>query len=409
MRPELIVASKEFRDHLTSRRFLVIFAILMLICIYSVATGMSQYNENLDEYKKNTQQNQQQEWYKEQVAAYQKQIQDAVANGASQEEIDMLQYQLDMLVNPPMPSALYIFSDLGRYFTLIGMVLSVSMGFDLITREKEDGSLKSLLSHPVYRDAVINGKSMGAIAVLVVVLAATFLITIAIMLFYGMIPALDDFLRIISFFLMALVYCTVFFAFSMMTSTIAKNSSLSVLYVLGIVITLVMISMFSYQFVSFIMGPPPEYNYGIMPVDDLAREKIGVSTGSTASADGNSSDGSTVIAEPVPLPMPPIYEPDGEYQQYWERQQMLTNAINAISPMSNFGDRITPALLYDQSIIMYSSYSPVSSYKMPGMYREKSTVWDALSSIWINILVLIVEIILAFGISYVKFLRVDIR
>jgi ABC-2 type transport system permease protein len=31
MRPELIVAGKEFRDHITRKRFLILFAILLLL------------------------------------------------------------------------------------------------------------------------------------------------------------------------------------------------------------------------------------------------------------------------------------------------------------------------------------------------------------------------------------------
>ncbi len=68
MRPELIVAGKELRDHVTSRRFLIIFAILLLISVYSIVTGMDQYNQMLDSYKQNQQQSQQQDWFKEQVA-----------------------------------------------------------------------------------------------------------------------------------------------------------------------------------------------------------------------------------------------------------------------------------------------------------------------------------------------------
>jgi len=69
MRPELIVAGKEFRDHITSKRFLVIFAVLMLVAVISMAGGMSQYNESLDNYKKQNAENAQQDWYKEQVAS----------------------------------------------------------------------------------------------------------------------------------------------------------------------------------------------------------------------------------------------------------------------------------------------------------------------------------------------------
>ena len=51
MRPELIVAEKEFRDHITSKRFIVIFGIMMLLAVYAITTGTDVYNQKLEEYK----------------------------------------------------------------------------------------------------------------------------------------------------------------------------------------------------------------------------------------------------------------------------------------------------------------------------------------------------------------------
>ncbi len=102
MRPELIVAGKELRDHVTSRRFLIIFAILLLISVYSIVTGMDQYNKTLDSYKES----QQQDWYQKQIQDLQKQIQDAQARGDPQELIDNLQAQIDSMINPSMPSVM---------------------------------------------------------------------------------------------------------------------------------------------------------------------------------------------------------------------------------------------------------------------------------------------------------------
>jgi len=258
MRPELIVAGKEFRDHITSKRFLVIFAVLMLVAVISMAGGMSQYNESLDNYKKQNAENAQQDWYKEQVASLQKQIADAEANGLSQEEIASLQHQLDYLINPPMPSVLYVFMNMNQYLVLIGLVLSVALGFDLITREKEEAR-SSRCSPTGLPDSVINGKLLGSLAVLTVVMCSMFLVTIAIMLFFGMVPGGDDLLRIGVYFLMALLYSGVFFAVATMTSTVAKSSALSILYALGIVLLLYSVTSFSGNIADVIMGPVPEY------------------------------------------------------------------------------------------------------------------------------------------------------
>lgn len=401
MRPELIVAVKEFRDHLTSRRFILIFAVLMLVSIYAMVNGMSDYQKQLDQYKKAAAENPQQEWYKEQVAMYQKMIAEAETSGSSQEEIDSLRYQLEQLTNPPMPSVLFVFSNLNQYFVLLGAGLAIAIGFDLISREKEEGSLKSLLSHPVYRDSIINGKTIGAFGVLSIVLGATFLITMAIMLIYGVIPQMSDITAIAVYFVMALLYCLVFFAIAMMTSTLAKNSSMSVMYVLGIVIFMIMLSMFSYNITQLILGPPPEYSGPIYYAESaIAVDDMKMAAGSTSSI-GIDANAST---EPVDiLPMPPINNNE-DWEQYYQRQGMIIQAIDSISPVSNFQNHIAPAI-FNQGYMLFRSM--ISSSKP--YYPTPATLWDSIASVWVNILVLIVETIIAFAVAYIKFLRVDVR
>lgn len=182
MKPELIIAVKEFKDHLTSKRFIAVFAILMILSAMSIVMGMDQYNNYLDSYKKT-----------------------------------QAQGQPSGTVSPRMPSALFFFgsvsnsSDMGGgFFSIVLMLLSMAMGFDLITGEKEEGSLKSLLSHPVYRDAVINGKLIGGLSSLAIVLGSTFLTTLSIMLFYGVVPTMDDLTRLVAYYVIALLYASIF-------------------------------------------------------------------------------------------------------------------------------------------------------------------------------------------------------
>jgi hypothetical protein len=50
-RSELIIAEKEFRDHVTSKRFIIVFGILLLLAVYSLNAGMNNYNQKLGTYK----------------------------------------------------------------------------------------------------------------------------------------------------------------------------------------------------------------------------------------------------------------------------------------------------------------------------------------------------------------------
>jgi ABC-2 type transport system permease protein len=422
MMPVLIVAGKEFRDHVTSRRFMAIFAILMLFSIYSIGTGMDQYNKTLDMYK----QNQQQDWYKKQIAYYQQQIQDAQARGDSQDLIDGLQAQLDSMLNPSMPSVMTFFYNMNSLFVWICILLAIALGFDLITREKEEGSLKSLLSHPVYRDSVINGKTLGAISVLVLAMGATLLITIAIMLFFGVVPSADDLLRIAAYYLMALLASLAFFAVAMAASTLAKNSSMSVLYAIGVIVILAGLSNYSYQITDFIVGPAPDMDGPIIYYSgaegDVAVKEVNLVAATMATDSGDSSVDSSQPPDGTPMPtrepikpVDPILpgeQPDNSaWQQWWDRRQLVQSVFDTISPITNFQNKIASALMSDVSyggarpLMAVDSKISVGGYYMP----QKTNVLDALGSVWMNILALIAEILAIFAIAYVKFLRTDIR
>ena len=195
MKTEFIVATKEFKDYLMSKRFLIIFAALVLMCIAAIISGITTYNTSLTQYN----------------SVLTRASSAAAGVGARV---------------ATMPSMLVVFESFGGAFTTIGWLLAIAVGFDLISKEKETGSLKLLLSRPTFRDSVINGKILGSWAVLVVALAATFVIALAILLFSGLVPTGDDLARLIVFFLAMVLFSIAFLAIAMAASTVAKNSTL---------------------------------------------------------------------------------------------------------------------------------------------------------------------------------------
>jgi ABC-2 type transport system permease protein len=408
MRPELIVAEKEFRDHITSKRFLAILAIFMLLALYAMVTGMDSYNKSLDTYKKDKASSD--PGKQEMINSMQKQIQDAESRGASAEEIQSLKDMLEHYVNPPMPSVLQVFTSFTLLFAVLGMVLSVSIGFDQITKEKEDGSLKTTLSSPMYRDALINGKAIGAIATIAVAIAATFLMTIAIMLLYGVVPGLEDLLRIVLFFVAALLYCTVFFAIAMATSTIAKSSAMAVIYTIGIVFLILLFSILaslaSYAIAGYILGPAPDApTYPSYISYSYASETVGDTT--TYYVNGTAANSS--VPQPIPISTPMAEDP---YYSYMNKQSQMasqiSDTINTVSPINDFsgmfgtGGGIATAILSKQKPSnMYGLYY--------SNYGKTVSVWESLLYVWTKILGLIVEIVVAFALSYIMFMRMDIR
>jgi ABC-2 type transport system permease protein len=189
MKPELIIAEKEFRDHITSKRFVVIFGIMLLLAIYSINLGMDSYNQQLEHYKNQIDANNPDT--QRIIQSYEQMIKEARDRGDPSQSIESLQNNLERYLNPKMPSVLQVFQSMLMLFMYLGMVLGASLGFDQIAREKDEGSLKFLVTSPVYRDAIINGKTIGAIATLAAAILASFAIILAVMLLRGVVPGGD--------------------------------------------------------------------------------------------------------------------------------------------------------------------------------------------------------------------------
>lgn len=377
MRKELVVAEKEFRDYFTSKRFLMLFAILMLLAIVGMVSGMDNYHQQLDQYKKTQENNAKDPNRQQYLESLQQQLQSLKDNGGDQEEIERLQYQIEDMTNPIMPSIISIFYSISNPFYMIGMILAVAMGFDLIAKEKDEGSLKCLLSHPIYRDSVINGKAIAAIATLSIVLAATFLVSFAFMLFNGIVPQGDDLMRLIMLYIVSLLYLIVFFAIAMMISTIAKSSSAALLISMGIIVVLYVLPSISWPVTQMIIGPYPQfpdfvYDLSGDPQQQEQQEQL--------------------------------YK---QYQQqqkdYNMKQRQINDIINGISPQYQYS-QLTRAISTRQDPNWWGGDWTTMIHKYKNM-----TVWQSLSYEWVALLVIIVETIVAFAVSYVKFMRMDIR
>lgn len=387
MRPEFIIAEKEFKDHLSSKRFIAIFAILALLAFAGVYMGMDNYDKKLEQYK-NPQLVMDDYYSKIMIDALQTQVSDAEARGDSPETIQGLKDQLNALTNPAMPSVLEVFNSMIILFTFIGMILGAAMGFDQISREKDEGSLKFLAISPIHRDAIINGKTLGALATLSLALAAAFVLAIAIVMIRGVVPGLDDMVRIGAFYVASLLYCMVFFAIAMMMSAITRNTAISVICTIGLVFLLVFFSIFALIASSFIaqaiVGPAPPINYG------------------------NYMDNSTGSMNVTSILQ------DEEYMNYTTRlvttQFQISDTLTTVSPVNDFGGMMGLGMGGIGQATL--SKTPVQTFDL-SLYgtasKKEISLPESLASVWTKILVLLVELAIALAVSYVVFMRMDIR
>ncbi len=353
------VARKEFIDHLTSRKFLIILALFLVISAISMHQGIDNYNDRLERYK------------------------EQISQITGEEGIEP-GYM------PEKPSILLIFQMMSFQMSLLGAILAIVMGFDLITREKESRSLKSLLSHPIFRDEIINGKALGGILALVFAIGIALIISFAMLLLFSIVPDLNELWRIALFGVISVLCLLTYFSIALMTSTVSENSGMSIIYALIIFLTIsLFLPMVGGMVAEIVVGEPPESpTYRIPPPPPTPN--------------ANENEQGEVI-KPVKIEIPMDEEEWQRYEEesraYWEKRSAIDGAIFTLVPTTNYLAVSSAVLSKNGGGLMFFG---------PG-YRSETEGQDMLERIWKNILALIIFPLVFFAIAYIKFMRMDIR
>ena len=347
-----VVAKKEFLDHVMGKKFLVILAILMLISLLAMHLGVENYNMQLESYKERT---------------------------AEIEEHPEIMPPRGM---PEKTSILDVFQPMSFFFGFLGAILAIAIGFNLISGEKESGSLKSLLSHPVFRDTIINGKALGGMGALGFAMLVMTLLSIGILMMLGIMPTGDEFVRILVFMGFSLLFMFSFFAIALMCSTIAKNSTRAITYTLVIFIVISAVMPIAGFFVGMqLAGDMPEF-------PEMARQEINESEG-----EGISEEEQERIEE--------------EFKEWWDKVMGIQEMFSIADPKSNF-EKVSSAVLNPGFRSYTVSIGSRSTTMITGS-RAETSILEALGIVWKSLLVLLVFPVVMFAIAYIKFMRMDIR
>jgi ABC-2 type transport system permease protein len=367
MRPEMIVAVKEFKDYLTSKRFLLIFAVLLLMSIAAIIAGVASYNS--------------------QLAMYDQLLSTPPTSPLS-----------GFIFKPQMPSILLIFQSFSVSFMTVGWLLAIAIGFDLISKEKESGSLKLLLARPVFRDSIINGKIIGSTAILVVALAATFLVAIALLLFKGIVPAWSDLATLLMFLVTLVLFSMAFLAVAIAASALSKNSTMAILIAIGFVVFSLLMPSFSSSVGSVILGSAPQTMLPSTAVNSNSGNTQVAQVSQVISGPGgavfvnNGTGGAQIQMQVNPA-----------YTSYEMKMNILTGLMDLTSPTSDLSG-ISSDLL--------SSSNTAVSTDVNGHVQVASRAQSSNSSIGdalLGSIPMLLIMILGFVIAYLKFMRMDVR
>ncbi len=136
---------------------------------------------------------------------------------------------------------LYLFTSTGKLFSLIqfigffGPLIGIVLGFDVINRERASRTLSKLVSQPIYRDAIINGKFLAGVATISIMLVAiTLMISALGIRMLGIVPGSAEVLRLVIYLVLSVLYISFWLGISILFSVIFKSTSTSALAALAV-------------------------------------------------------------------------------------------------------------------------------------------------------------------------------
>ncbi len=184
----LVMYRKELEDHFSSIRFILLLTVILMISLvttYMVGTG--------------------------------------------------LRKELEGFAKPSLVFLL-LFTSTGALFSLVqfiaffGPLIGMILGFDAISRERSSGTLSKLLSQPIYRDAVINGKFLAGLTIISLMLLAIVLLISGMGLWVlGVVPGWEEVGRLAVYLVVSIVYIGFWLAVAILFSILFRGMATSAL------------------------------------------------------------------------------------------------------------------------------------------------------------------------------------
>lgn len=178
-----VVFWKELGDHFSSRRFMILLAIIVLTGVWAIyASGQSIRQD---------------------------------AESAPAEFVFLL------LLTSQSGGLLSLASFLG----LLGPLVGIMLGFDAISGEYARGTLSRVLSQPIYRDSLINGKFLAGLATVAVLWASVLLLVMGLgITLVGFPPNAEELWRMLVFTVIGIVYVGFWLALAMLFSLLFQRT-----------------------------------------------------------------------------------------------------------------------------------------------------------------------------------------
>lgn len=187
------VYKKELSDHFSSYRFVILFALIAMVSFITSSMAGMHLRESLEGMEKQ-------------------------------------KYIFLMLFNTT--GALF---SMVQFVAFFGPLIGIILGFDAINRERAQGTLIKVVSQPIYRDVVINGKFLAGVTTIGVVLISIVLMISGFGLaLLGAIPSSEEIWRLFFYVIISIFYISFWLGISILFSIIFRGIATSALAALAL-------------------------------------------------------------------------------------------------------------------------------------------------------------------------------
>ena len=301
---------KEMADHIRSKRFLIVLCLILLTSCASVYGAVSV-------------------------------LSDAVAS-----DPDYIFFFFFTLSGNSIPS-------FTSFIALLGPFVGLTLGFDAINSERSEGTLNRLVSQPIYRDCIINGKFLaGATVIFLMVFSMGLVIGAVGLLTVGIPPTADEVGRVVALLFFTSVYICFWLALSILFSVLCRHAATSAMIVIALWI-------FFALFMSLVVNIVTNALY---PADQV----------------------STV----------------GQVLDYYECQL----ALNRLSPYYLYSEAISTIM--DPTV---RSMNVILPQQLSGAISGYLSAGQSLLLVWPHLVGLLALTAVVFALSYISFMRREIR
>lgn len=304
-----VVFWKELADHFSSRRFLILVVIILLSGLWATyATGQA--------IRQNT---------------------DTVP----------VQYVFLLLLTS---SGEAIFS-LATFLGFFGPLVGITLGFDSISGEYARGTLSRVLSQPIYRDSLINGKFFAGLTTVAVLWGSILLLVIGLGIYLlGFPPNAEELWRMLIFTAVGIFYVGFWLALAMLFSLLFQKT-----------VTAALASMAVWLFMSLF---------------------VAIFSAAVAS----------------------LLVPEASTPEAMARRSDVENVIGRISPTTLYSEIVGILLNPAARVFGFALQSQAEGILPTPLALEQS-----LNLIWPHITTIFGLVAICFGISYIIFMRAEIR